>query len=95
MALRKHCFVYYCVIVGACFNVTILTWRKYATIFFSLSWQATDASSIKGFIPTAKPVQDSAFKFIISLKFVFLGAISPVQTNENHCGSKGCKEAGS
>jgi hypothetical protein len=34
-AQRKHCFVYCCVIVGACFDVTVLAWRKYATI---LSW---------------------------------------------------------
>jgi hypothetical protein len=31
-ARRKHRFVYYCVIAGACFDVTILAWRKYATI---------------------------------------------------------------
>jgi hypothetical protein len=31
-ARRKHRFVYYCVIAGACFDVTILTWRIYATI---------------------------------------------------------------
>jgi hypothetical protein len=29
---RKHRFVYYCVIAGACFDVTVLVWRKYATI---------------------------------------------------------------
>jgi hypothetical protein len=34
-APRKHCFVYYCVIAAACFDVTILTWRKYATICMS------------------------------------------------------------
>jgi hypothetical protein len=33
-ARRKHRFVYYCVIAGACFDVTILTWRKFATISF-------------------------------------------------------------
>jgi hypothetical protein len=27
---RKHCFVYYCVIAGVCFDVTVLVWRKYA-----------------------------------------------------------------
>jgi hypothetical protein len=31
--LRKHRFVYCCVIAGACFDVTVLAWRKYATIF--------------------------------------------------------------
>jgi hypothetical protein len=31
-ARRKHHFVYCCVIVGACFDVTDLTWRKFATI---------------------------------------------------------------
>jgi hypothetical protein len=31
-ARRKHRFVYYCVIAGACFDVTVLVWRKYATI---------------------------------------------------------------
>jgi hypothetical protein len=36
-ARRKHRFVYYCVIAGACFDVTILTRCKYATIFYSLS----------------------------------------------------------
>jgi hypothetical protein len=35
MARRKHRFVYYCVIRGACFDVTILTWHKCATIFSS------------------------------------------------------------
>jgi hypothetical protein len=32
-ARRKHCFVYCCVIAGECFDVTVLAWRKYATIF--------------------------------------------------------------
>jgi hypothetical protein len=36
-ARRKHRFVYYCVIAGAYFDVTILIWRKYATIRFFLS----------------------------------------------------------
>jgi hypothetical protein len=36
-ARRKHRFVYYCVIAGACFDVTVLTWRKYATIFTNLA----------------------------------------------------------
>jgi hypothetical protein len=36
-AWRKHRFVYYCVIAGACFDVTILTWRKYATISLTLT----------------------------------------------------------
>jgi hypothetical protein len=31
-AQRKHRFVYCCVIAGTCFDVPILTWRKYATI---------------------------------------------------------------
>jgi hypothetical protein len=35
MAQRKQHFVYYCVIVGACFNVTVPVWREYATIFSS------------------------------------------------------------
>jgi hypothetical protein len=33
-AWRKHRFVYYSVIAGAYFDVTILTCRKYATIYF-------------------------------------------------------------
>jgi hypothetical protein len=32
LARRKHRFVYCLVIVGACFDVTVLAWRKYATI---------------------------------------------------------------
>jgi hypothetical protein len=28
----KHRFVYCCVIAGACFDVTVLAWRKYATV---------------------------------------------------------------
>jgi hypothetical protein len=31
-ARRKHRFVYCCVIAGTCFDVTVLAWRKYATI---------------------------------------------------------------
>jgi hypothetical protein len=34
-ARRKHRFVYCCVIVGACFDVTALAWSKYATV---LTW---------------------------------------------------------
>jgi hypothetical protein len=30
---RKHRFVYCCVIVGAYFDVTVLAWHKYATIY--------------------------------------------------------------
>jgi hypothetical protein len=33
-AQRKHHFVYCCVIMGACFDVTVLAWRKYTTISF-------------------------------------------------------------
>jgi hypothetical protein len=33
LAQRKHCFVYCCIIVGACFDVTVLAWRKYTTIY--------------------------------------------------------------
>jgi hypothetical protein len=33
-ARRKRRFVYYCVIAGVCFDVTVLAWRKYATIYF-------------------------------------------------------------
>jgi hypothetical protein len=29
---RKHGFVFCCVIAGALFDVTVLAWRKYATI---------------------------------------------------------------
>jgi hypothetical protein len=35
-ARRKHRFIYYCAIAGACFDVTILTWRKYATVLSPL-----------------------------------------------------------
>jgi hypothetical protein len=31
-ARRIHRFVYYCAIAGACFDVIILVWRKYATV---------------------------------------------------------------
>jgi hypothetical protein len=31
-ARRKHRFVYCCVIAGACSDVTVLAWRKYATL---------------------------------------------------------------
>jgi hypothetical protein len=34
-ARRKHRFVYCCVNAGACFDVTVLAWRKYATILSS------------------------------------------------------------
>jgi hypothetical protein len=33
-ARRKHHFVYCCVIAGACFDVTVLAWHKYTTIFW-------------------------------------------------------------
>jgi hypothetical protein len=33
LARRKHRFIYCCVIAGMCFDVTVLAWRKYATIF--------------------------------------------------------------
>jgi hypothetical protein len=32
LARRKHRLLYCCVITGACFNVTVLAWRKYTTI---------------------------------------------------------------
>jgi hypothetical protein len=32
-ARKKHRFVYCCVIVGACSEITVLAWRKYATIY--------------------------------------------------------------
>jgi hypothetical protein len=31
-AQRKHRFVYCCVIAGTCFDVTVIAWRKYATL---------------------------------------------------------------
>jgi uncharacterized protein YqiB (DUF1249 family) len=31
-ARRNHRFVYRCVIAGACFDVTVLAWHKYATL---------------------------------------------------------------
>jgi hypothetical protein len=34
---RKHRFVYCCVISGACFDVTVLAWRKYATLLTILT----------------------------------------------------------
>jgi hypothetical protein len=34
-AQRKHRFVYCRVIVGACFDVTVLAWHKYATICYN------------------------------------------------------------
>jgi hypothetical protein len=36
-AQRNQLFVYCCVIAGTCFEVTVLAWRKYATIFTSPS----------------------------------------------------------
>jgi hypothetical protein len=33
-ARRKHSFVKCCLIAGTCFDVTVLAWRKYATIFY-------------------------------------------------------------
>jgi hypothetical protein len=35
---RKHRFVYCCVIAGTCFDVTVLAWRKYATIYWCDMW---------------------------------------------------------
>jgi hypothetical protein len=32
-AQRKHRFLYCCAIVGACFDVTVLAWHKYTTVF--------------------------------------------------------------
>jgi hypothetical protein len=34
-ARRKHRLVYCCVIAGTCFEVTVLAWRKYATIIYN------------------------------------------------------------
>jgi hypothetical protein len=34
-ARRKNHFVYCCVIAGTCFKVTVLAWRKYATILWN------------------------------------------------------------
>jgi hypothetical protein len=36
-AQRKHRFVYYYVIAGACFDVTVLVWRKYSTVYSQVS----------------------------------------------------------
>jgi hypothetical protein len=30
---RKHHFVHCCMIAGTCFEVTVLAWPKYATVF--------------------------------------------------------------
>jgi hypothetical protein len=39
-AQRKHCFVCCCIIVGTCFEVTVLAWSKYATILlFPQYWK--------------------------------------------------------
>jgi hypothetical protein len=35
-ARSKHRFIYYCVIAGACFDVTVLVWHKYVTILIHL-----------------------------------------------------------
>jgi hypothetical protein len=32
-ARRRHRFVYCCTIMGTCFDVTVLSWRKYATMY--------------------------------------------------------------
>jgi hypothetical protein len=32
-ARKKHRFIYCCLMVGAYFDVTLLAWHKYATIF--------------------------------------------------------------
>jgi hypothetical protein len=40
-ARRKHRFVCCCIIAGACFNVIVLAWRKYATlVFIFITWTA-------------------------------------------------------
>jgi hypothetical protein len=35
---EKTCFVYYRVIAGACFDVTVLVWRKYATLLITTAF---------------------------------------------------------
>jgi hypothetical protein len=35
-ARSKHSFVYCCVIAGACFDVTVFVWRKYATLLLTV-----------------------------------------------------------
>jgi hypothetical protein len=42
-ARRKHRFVYYCVIVEACFDVTVLAFRKYATITLTCGYNSSFA----------------------------------------------------
>jgi hypothetical protein len=37
-AQRQHRFVYCCVIAGACFDVTVLAWRKYTTIYLYIRY---------------------------------------------------------
>jgi hypothetical protein len=58
----------------------------YTNTFLPPSWQATDASSIKGFMRTVQPVLETAFEFIARSKFVLLGATTLVQTTENYLG---------
>jgi hypothetical protein len=41
-ARRKQHFVYCCVIAGACFDVTVVAWRKYATILKKKYMYKTD-----------------------------------------------------
>jgi hypothetical protein len=53
------------------FSFLFMKFSLYKNTFsFPLSYQVTDASSMKSFILIVYPVQDSAYEFIISLKFL-------------------------
>jgi hypothetical protein len=50
MAQRKHHFVYYCVIAGAGFDVTVLVWRKYATVLRNADQVYACISDVAGYV---------------------------------------------
>jgi hypothetical protein len=51
LGTRKHRFVYCCVIAGACFDVTVLAWRKYATLLPPNSLTVCHLSFLLKFLP--------------------------------------------
>jgi hypothetical protein len=67
----------------------------YTNTFFPSSCQVSDASSMEGFTLTAKQIQDTTFKSIISKKFQSSLMHTLVQTYENHWGlGQVCEEGG-
>jgi hypothetical protein len=59
-ARRKHGFLYCCVKVGACFDVTVLAWRKYVTlILFSSLRPVLPSGRFSSGVPTKSYKQSS------------------------------------